>query len=314
MTSARLVALKGEALHDGNPNAKVVALKEEVAYDYPTPAARLVALKDEALFPYQTPEAVLVGLKQEVYYAATVHGRMVALKEEVLYSNFGHYVPPTPPPVKPNTYRPVIIPCLPAPRSRFRKFWTTQPDSCPPEDGQATCVSPDTGCARPGLQLILSYDPTWQMLSCGPNGGAATDCPPPIIGATIASNDYVRGLVLNILGTNGAQAKSICGNIPGQRLGYWLDDISGASSGTSIRYVPTKGYSVNQQVQFIQMQATVDMQKLIKYGVANSVTVTASYVGNNTVALVITVQGVDDTTTVVNSTVSKISNSWVWNT
>lgn len=290
---ARLVSLKSEVLHGGKPYASLVSLKQEIIATYNTPALTIVALKDEVL-----------------YHAPTV-GSLVSLKQEILWSNSGTYIPPVPlpPAVAQNTFVPPTGGCIPVASSRFRKFWSTQPDSCPPEVG--TC---GFDCAKPGLALVLTYDPTWEMLNCGGGGGGVPGCPPPIVGASIATNDYVRGLVLNILGTNAAQAKTICGNIPGQRLGYWLDDISGIKSGSSVRYVPTKGYTVAQQVQFIQMQAQIDMQKLITYGVANTVSVVATYVGSNTVTLVITVQGVDEVTTVVNSTLAKIANAWVWNT
>jgi len=236
-------------------------------------------------------------------------------KVEVLYSNNS-----APPPSiggcpRDNRTGPIWEPtyCVPLPRSRFHKFWATQINACPSEASDPTCFDPaslDT-CASPGLVLIPQYDPTWQERNW--QGGSFAECGPEIIGATISTDKWVRGLILNILGTNAQQAKSICGNRPGQKGGYWLDDVSGAKSGSSIRYIPTTGYTINQQVTYVQQQCAADLNKLITYGVANSVNVVATYAGLQTIQLIITVIGVDDETTVVNSTMAKIANAWVWN-
>lgn len=242
-------------------------------------------------------EAILYALKEEVFYSIAPVGLA------------GRPIP--------NTFRPNPSPCIPPPRSRFNLFWATQPNACPSEVGQCTFLDPgnDNACLKPGLVVNLTYDTSFGECRPAYDGGGGLPEPgasPVVTGATISNLDYVRGLILNILGTNAAQAKTLCGNNPGQRLGYWLDDISGASSGTSIRYVPTNGFTVAQQVQFIQMQAQADMQKLVTYGVAVSVTAAATYVGNNTVALVITAIGENDEMTVVNSTVTKMANAWTW--
>lgn len=203
--------------------------------------------------------------------------------------------------------------CIPPPRSRFRKFWATQLNACPSEDADPNCADPNglLRCEGAGLQLQYQYDPCFQELNW--KGGTFSQCGQNVTGATISTDNWVAGLMINILGTNAQQAKSICGNRPGQKGGYWLDDISGAKSGSSIRYIPTTGYTVNQQVEYVRQTALVDMNKLITYGVAKSVAVSAKYLGRQTIGLIITAVGVDDITTVVNSSITKISNAWVWN-
>jgi phage gp46-like protein len=323
MTSdVKVFTVKRETLVLNNPGVRIAAVKQEAAYAQLAASVEISAVKHEAMAIYITPTIQISGLKQEVLAHYSNVSRVVGIKQEVLLSNAGDVpiippIPPDPPKPLPNTFHPLNIPCIPPPRSRFRRFWATQPNVCPSEPGQCNYTDPNnlaTDCEKPGLQLLVTIDPAWEQLTCAYDGkGGLPDCAPPITGATINTENYVQGLVLNILGTNAAQAPSICGNIPGQRLGYWLDSIAGNKSGSSIRYVPTLGFTTAQAVQFIQMQADADLKKLIQYGVANSVTVTASYVGNGTIALKIVVEGVDDTTTVVNSTMTKITNAWVWN-
>lgn len=299
MTDQLLSAIKIEQ-HSANVVAeRVAAVKVEAHFDFSAPSTKVAKVADEIHFSFKAG-----GLKLAQFYRET-HGIFIP-------------IPPAEPPCPlPNTYRPPDIPCIPPPRSRFRHFWATQPNVCPPTEGDCNWLDPNNqeGCTSPGLGLLVTTDPCWGQLSCAPcdGGGALPDCRAPITGASIATNDYVRGLVINILGTNAAQKSSKCGNIPGQRQGYWLDSITGDTSGSSIRYVPTVSFNTAQSLQFVQMQAQADLQVLIKYGVANQVTVTSMYLGNGTIGLKIVVEGVDDETTVVNSTMTKISNAWVWN-
>lgn len=288
-----------------------------------TATFELARMQVETSVSFSSNNQMLARMQAETSLGVVVTQRVARMMVETHLVGTDTPPPPEPPvspqfPV-PNTFRPLDIPCIPAPRSRFRRFWATQPNVCPAEAGQCTYADPNnlaTECQQPGLQLLITTDPDYEQLRCaydGKGGLPEDGCAPPITGATINTENYVRGLVINILGTNAAQAPSICGNRPGQRLGYWLDSISGDKSGSSIRYVPTNGFNTAQCVQFIQFQAQADLQKLITYGVANSVTATASYAGNGTIALNIVVEGVDDTTIVVNSTMTKISNAWVWN-
>lgn len=276
----------------------------------------IAAQKLESLISSKSSTIGLAAQKVETLLHVATTAKFASFKLEVLLRKAPDPVVTPPKPPIPNTFRPNSIPCLPAPRSRFRRFWATQPNVCPPDIGSCNWLDPGAkdGCERPGLVLLTTTDPSWQQLSPAYDGGGGLpDGPAPITGGTIETANYVQGLALNILGTNAAQAPTFCGNIPGQRLGYWLDDVTGNKSGSSVRYIPTSGFTISQCVQFVQMQANADMQKLVKYGVASSVTVTALYIGNATIGLKIIIEGIDDTTTVVNSTMTKLSNAWVWN-
>lgn len=300
MTQVNLAAIKLETLDAGGTIGIAAQKLETLSSTNPT--IQIAAQKLETLV-HIAPSIDLAAFKLETL--------LRIMPDPII-------VPPKPP--TPNTFRPttpIPVPCNPAPRSRFRRFWATQPNACPPDIGQCTWLDPraQDGCQRPGLVLLTTVDPSWKQLAPAYDGGGGLPgCGPPITGGTIDTENYVQGLALNILGTNAAQAPTFCGTIPGQRLGYWLDDITGNKSGSSVRYIPTKGFTISQSVQFVQMQANADMQKLVKYGVANSVTVTAVYIGNSTIGLKIIIEGTDDTKTVVNGTMTKLTNAWVWNT
>lgn len=293
MTDQVLAALKFEEHTTDNVAQEVAAAKFEAHFNFGAASQAIAKAADEIHFSFKSAGLVAAKIYIESHMTWT------------------EIPPPSVPCPVPNTFHPLNIPCIPPPRSRFRKFWSTQPNVCPPTPDECDRDI----CQSPGLGLMISTDPCWQELSCSrcDGGGALPDCAAPVTGGTLATNDYVRGLIINILGTNAARAASKCGNAPGQRLGYWLDSISGDKSGSTIRYVPTESFSTAQSVQFVQIAAQADMQKLIKYGVANQVTVTASYLGAGTINLKIVVEGVDDQTTVVNSTVTKLANAWVWN-
>ena len=287
-----------------------------------TIAHRLASLKVEAATTsptaINTQKVASIKLEAAANAGASIKHHVAKLMAEVAFSLDPGPPPPPPPDVinLPNTYRPKFDPCIKPQSARFRKFWATQPNACPPDTDVPFCIDPLTvqSCSRAGLVLKKKYDPAFQTIGCAPDGGGALpDCAPPIIGAEISTDNYVAGLALNILGTNASQSKTTCGNVPGQRMGYWLDDITGVKSGTGIRYVPREGFDTAQQVAFVQMQCQADMQKLIKYGVARSVSVNARYAGRGTIELIVTITGVDDTTTVVNSSLKKIANAWVWN-
>lgn len=239
---------------------------------------------------------------------------LTATKLEVFIST---PTPPPPPPPDVDCARnirvgPPRVPvyCIPPPRSRFRKFWSTQINACPSEKADDNCANINT-CASPGLVVIPQYDPCFQEL--GWDGGSLSQCTQAVVGATVSTDNWVAGLIINILGTNAQHSKSACGNRPGYKGGYWLDDVSGAKSGSSIRYIPKTGYKVAEQVEYVKQTAMIDMNKLVTYGVAKSVAVKAKYIGDQSIQLIITAVGVDDETTVVNSSVRKIANAWVWN-
>lgn len=166
---------------------------------------------------------------------------------------------------------------------RRRVFWVTQPETC---GERPTC---DQNCGIPGLKLI----PVGQM-------------------GTISTEIYLRGLILNILMTDGKKLENKCGFTPGTRGGHWSSSFVGVSIGSNVRDIPTDT-SVKEAVGLIKAHVFNDMQKLIKYGVASSVEVEAKYKGNNTIDLTIIVFGNDGSSTRVGVSGTRTTNSWAWN-
>lgn len=171
---------------------------------------------------------------------------------------------------------------------RRKLFWTTQPDAC------GTTENCFGECGAPGL---VSYIPL------GRTDG----------GRTFRTNDYVRSLALNILLTDGRHEDVPCGYRPGARGGHWSDSFreDGITSGTNVRYLkPQK--SVSDTVKIIQEYLRNSMQKLVRYGVATSVTVECTYAGGGVIDAVIIIFGTDGLTSRVGITGSRLENSWVW--
>lgn len=185
----------------------------------------------------------------------------------------------------------------------YRRFWTTKPATC--GTYQAGCNG-DTLCGSPGLQIDEVRE------SCSP-AGCYDPCGPRLIGKTINTDDYAAGLALNILGTNAERDATPCGLPPGTRGGYWADAFrgDGMKSGSRLRYLPSSG-SMNELVALAEAYAKADLQKLVKYGVASDVNVTASYEGGNAIAISAEIIGTDGRTSRVNVSGSRLQNAWVW--
>lgn len=168
---------------------------------------------------------------------------------------------------------------------RRRKFWVTQPAACG-EDSSCHDV-----CGRPGLTPVTTPG-----------------------GTSFATSDYVRGLAINILLTNGRKPVSSCGSSPGYRGGYWADSFreDRGTSGTLLRQVRADG-RVSDAVSEIQAIAQRDLEKLILYGVATAVVVTARYLGRNVVGITALITGTDGNETKVGISGARLENSWVWN-
>jgi len=175
--------------------------------------------------------------------------------------------------------------CVSGSQERRRRFWVTQPNACATESDDC-----DT-CARPGLNLI-----------CNDVGQV-----------TINTENYVTGLVLNILMTDARKPDNGCGYTPGTRGGFWADTFrtDGLGSGSKLRQISVNN-SVREIVSLAKAYAQDDLKKLVAYGVAKSVTVDAEYKGGNRVALTIIVNGQDGTVTRVGVLGERIKNSWVW--
>lgn len=168
---------------------------------------------------------------------------------------------------------------------RRRTFWATQPDAC----GATYNYCQNIECGSPGLNINRTTE-----------------------GNTIDTSNFVRGLVLNILMTNGKKEETECGLTPGNRGGHWSDSFTGASSGSSLRNIP-KTYSIRETANLIRAHIQYDMQKLVNYGVAERVEVTAEYQGNNNFLVNISIYGNDKKITVIPVGGQRQNNMWVWN-
>lgn len=176
---------------------------------------------------------------------------------------------------------------------RRRIFWTTQPcrtavDACGNE------------CADYGIEL-----------EC-PNGGNCVEYAPGR-GRTVKTTEWVRGLVLNILLTDGRRADTSCGWRPGTRGGHWSDSFrtQPGASGSSIRYLKSHGRIADAIAELLAF-VKHDLHKLVTYGVASSVEVTAEYAGANVAKLAITVFGLNGEATKVGISGERKANAWVW--
>lgn len=167
------------------------------------------------------------------------------------------------------------------PQDIRRIFWATQPAA---KGVDESCVGE---CGRPGLAF-------------GENGA-------------IMWSDYVRGLALNILLTNGPRALGACGVRPGQRGGHWSDSFrtDGGYSGATYRYVKPD-ISVVRTISLIRSFMEKDLQRLVSYGVALSVTVKSERIDRNRVSMVATILGPGGNETNVGITGSRLTNGWAW--
>lgn len=154
-------------------------------------------------------------------------------------------------------------------RDRRRCFWATQPD-CSME---YVCGEP---CSIPGLKFENDR---------------------------IETDNWIQGLVLNILNTNKRQDRSICGVNPTAIGGYWAESfIDGESGlyggaergyrvGTSLRYVDTSSMRIREATAHIEAILQTDLQKLVLLGVAQSVEVTVEYAGDQRMVADIEIYG-----------------------
>lgn len=169
---------------------------------------------------------------------------------------------------------------------RRKIFWTTQPDAC----GVITYCHSD--CGSSGLK---SYVPAGQQ------------------GRTFVNTDYVRGLALNILFTDARKEDKPCGYRPGAIGGHWSDSFraDGKRAGTNLRDLPIS-YSVQDSVKLIQAYMQTSLQKLVGYGVAQSVSVAVKYLGRNVFQADVDITSTDGEQTRVGVTGNRMENSWVW--
>jgi phage gp46-like protein len=148
--------------------------------------------------------------------------------------------------------------CAAVARSTRCVFWVTQVcesinDPCGGE------------CADLGLQLLCPID---------------GNCELPDRPRTINNDNWLRGLIYNILYTDGRNPDPSCVRFSGNSGGHWSDAFQKKSSGST--YVHQKSYgSVSEARADAAFRLKNDLGKLIDYGVAKTVDVTVEYTGQN---------------------------------
>lgn len=181
-----------------------------------------------------------------------------------------------------------VEPCNVTTSSRRRTFWTTRPCST-----DALCRN--VCGASHGLAFV-------------PGNGRQR---------SIATDNYVRSLALNILLTAGRRPDAPCGYRPGARGGHWSDSYRAreyqASSGSLIATLNAHK-SIADALSELKALVKFDMQKLVAYKVATAVDVAAEYLGNNAAKLTIKIMGFAGETTNVGATLTRVKNSWAWET
>lgn len=133
-------------------------------------------------------------------------------------------------------------------------------------------------------------------------------------GASFSTQDWIESLVYMILLTDGPALDSKCGFRPGARGGHWSDayrDQPGYT-GSHLRQLSTHGSTRDALTELISL-ARMDMEKLIGYGVALSVDVSAKYLGGNRAQLMIQVIGQDGQSHNVGVIGTRLKNAWMWN-
>jgi len=183
--------------------------------------------------------------------------------------------------------------CLAKDVGNRRIFWTTRPDVC----GEYNMCGHQ--CTIPGLEYIDLEEPYVSLDQAG---------------RTIANDEWVRGLILNIINTR-ARNDRPCPS-PASVYGHWSESFLREGEwfyiGSTLWNAAEKMYArCADAVRAIEAAIRADMGKLIAQGIVQSVAVHATYHTQNHVDVVI------DTVTStgqarINLSGAFVSESWVW--
>lgn len=165
-------------------------------------------------------------------------------------------------------------------KDRRRAFWATQVDACGVSQSCAgECGSPGLAFSSPGV---------------------------------ISTDNWVRGLVLNMLMTDGRMPNTDCGYAPGAQGGHWSESYGAGDIGTLLRKIPTTG-TVRESINLITGYAQATLERLIQRGVASAVDVQSRYLGNNVMALDVTITGTGSFANArVGLSANKTAQGWIW--
>jgi hypothetical protein len=176
-----------------------------------------------------------------------------------------------------------VDPCLDQNIGGRRIFWSTREKAC------GDYVVCGTTCSLPGLEYDDQVD-----------------------GRTIKTDEWLHGLVLNILNTR-ARTDVKCPS-PAAVYGHWSESYRDDNLyiGATLWNAAEKPYiRTADAVKAIGAAVRADTGKLIALGIATSVEVAADYRGSNSVEVLVTV----NTTTghkIINLSGSFVSETWIW--
>lgn len=176
-----------------------------------------------------------------------------------------------------------MVACNTSASNRRKLFWATQPEAC------GSSYECGASCGKPGL-------------------GFEDD---NLGNRTLLTTDWLRGLILNMLMTDGRRLDNECGYNPNGIGGHWSESYGGGAIGTLIRTIEPKG-SINQLTALIQAHAESTMSRLVTRGVALKVNCVASYIGSGKFSLAIEVFGRNNQVSKVGLSADRLSNGWIW--
>jgi hypothetical protein len=174
-------------------------------------------------------------------------------------------------------------PCLEQNIGNRRLFWSTRVGAC----GDYNVCGHE--CKIPGLQYEDTAD-----------------------GRTISVDDWLQGLILNILNTR-ARTNVPCPS-PSAVYGHWSESYRGDNLyiGSTLWNAAEKPYvRTADAVKAVGVAVRSDVGKLIALGIATSVEVEATYSGSNSVAVIVTVFTTSGRKR-IDLSGSFVSETWVW--
>jgi phage gp46-like protein len=176
--------------------------------------------------------------------------------------------------------------CTFRPRDRRKLFWSTQLDAC----------GTTTACGD----------------TCGDAGLRYTNQPGESAYVSISTENWIAGLIANMLFTDARKDPTLCGYRFFDVNGHWSESIADISPiGTKMRYIDVN-QPIATMVAMVASEASQTLQKLVNYGVARTVSATAQYAGSGSVRLTIDVVGIDGQNSNVNFIGQPLENGWVW--
>jgi phage gp46-like protein len=182
--------------------------------------------------------------------------------------------------------------CLQRDVGNRRIFWTTRPDVC------GDYVMCGHQCMIPGLEYVRIEDEATRAE----------------IGRTISNDEWVRGLILNIINTR-ARNDRPCPT-PAAVYGHWSESFFREGEwlyiGSTLWNAAEKMYSRCQDaVRAIEAAVRADLGKLIAQGIVSSVQVRAVYHRQSHVDVMIdTVTSTGRTR--IDLSGAFVSESWIW--